>query len=252
MKELGGSSCLPWNHGCPHGRWYDFTLAGEFVPTMITATFEILNLPNDQMVTSKVGRAGPLWRHANLLRLALRMVWWTPTISACWVPRWTWHLAVSGFQRLIDAHLLGPMCCLPSNREHRESYIVIFIPLCRGVICRFSGSPTSCMHLFAVRGWYDVIFYLKNHYSNSPWQFLGPSLTLQKVPEPRNVFGFLSKYDPSWAPNHIDDTARWPPGDVIPAFIHHFPRHPGVTSLKFSEGPCGVHNQELPGGLNHF
>ena len=125
MKELGDSwySCLPWNHGCPHGRWYDFTLAGEFVPTMITATFEIPNLPNDQMVTSKVGRAGPLWRHANLLTLALRMVWWTPTISACWVPRWTWHLAVSGFQRLIDAHLLGPMCCLPSNREHRESYI---------------------------------------------------------------------------------------------------------------------------------
>lgn len=24
-----------------------------------------------------------------------------------------------------------------------------------------------------------------------------------------NVFGFLSKYDPSWAPNHIDDTARY-------------------------------------------
>lgn len=26
--------------------------------------------------------------------------------------------------------------------------------------------------------------------------------------ELRNVYGFLSKYDLSWAPNHIDETAR--------------------------------------------
>ena len=110
---------------------------------MITATFEILNLPNDQMVTSKVGRAGPTCDV-------------TPICSG-WLCAWCdehrqsqplgYHSGLDTWRSTriptMDAHLSGPMCCLPSNREHRESYIVIFIPLCRDVICSFSGSPTS-------------------------------------------------------------------------------------------------------------
>ncbi|CAK9047520.1 unnamed protein product [Durusdinium trenchii] len=35
------------------------------------------------------------------------------------------------------------------------------------------------------------------------------NLSLLGVTVDLNVYGFLSKYDPGWAPNHIDDTARY-------------------------------------------
>ena len=164
------------------------------------------------MVTSKVGRVGPLWRHATLLRLALHMVWWTPTISACWVPQWTWHLAFFRIPTIDWCTSPRPMCCLRSNREHRESLKIVSF-----TTTWFAGFQQDhqldaciCLQCEGTTTWFSS-WATTATYSNPPFQFLGPSPTPQKVPEPRNVFGFLSKYDPSWAPNHIDDTARWPP-----------------------------------------
>ena len=71
----------------------------------------------------------------------------------------------------------------------------------QGICNDLYGFLASCRHMTDI---------LLGPWFEHPYALFIHLISLQMGPRRRNVFGFISKYDPSWAPNHIDETARWP------------------------------------------